>query len=101
MARAVVWSQAAVADLDAAMEFVAEVSPSFTIGFVQEIREASRSLRTLADRGRIVPEVQTEALRELFVRDHRLIYRVAADEVTILAIFHGRRDFRRAWRGRS
>ena len=90
-----------MADLDAAMEFVAEVSPSFTIGFVQEIREASRSLRTLADRGRIVPEVQTEALRELFVRDHRLIYRVAADEVTILAIFHGRRDFRRAWRGRS
>jgi len=83
------------------MEFVAEVSPSFTIGFVEEVREASRSLQTFADRGRIVPEVPHQKLREISVRDHRLIYRVEADEVTIVAIFHGRRDFRRAWGARA
>ena len=82
------------------MEFIAEVSPSFTIAFVQEVRDASRSLSMFADRGRVVPEVGHEQLREIFVPDHRLIYRVEAEQVTILAIFHGRRDFERAWQER-
>ena len=55
------------------MEFIAEVSPSFTTAFVQEVRDASRSLSMFADRGRVVPEVGHEQLREIFVRDHRLI----------------------------
>ncbi len=100
MARSVTWAHAASDDLDAAMEFIAETSPSFTAAFVQEVRDASRSLKTFAERGRVVPEVGHGRLREIFVRSYRLIYRVENDEVTILALFHGSRDVNKAWRER-
>ena len=35
-------------------------------------------------------------LRELFVREYRMIYRLEEARVTIIAFFHGRRDFESA-----
>lgn len=51
----------------------------------------------MAERGRVVPELNDPALRELFVYDCRLIYRVDDDRVGIRAFLHGARDFAR-WR---
>jgi plasmid stabilization system protein ParE len=101
VARAVVWAQAAVDDLDAALEFVARASESFTATLARDAMEASRSLSQYSERGRVVPEVGHPQLRELFVRAHRMIYRVGKEEVTIVAFFHGRRDFDTVWRGRT
>lgn len=59
--------------------------------------EAAESLSSLAERGRVVPEVQDPSLRELFVYDYRLLYRVDDDRVVIRAFLHGARDFAK-WR---
>ena len=59
--------------------------------------EAAESLSTLADRGRIVPEIGEPTLREIFVYDYRLLYRVGEDRVVIQAFLHGARDFSK-WR---
>ena len=83
------------------MEFVAAVSESFASTLAQDAREASRSLSQFAERGRVVPEVGHPQLRELFVREHRLVYRVEEARVTIVAFFHGRRDFETAWRKKA
>ena len=100
MAWTVVWAQAAVDDLDAAVEFVARASESFATTLARDAIEASRSLSQFAERGRVVPEIGHPHLRELFVRVHRVIYRVQKEDVTIVAFFHGRRDFDTAWRER-
>lgn len=73
------------------MEFIADTSPSFTSAFAQEIRDASRSLKDLAERGRVVPEVGHGRLREIFVRRYRIIYKVEVDQVTIVALWQGKR----------
>ena len=57
MARAVAWAQAAVDDLDAAVEFMARASESFAATLARDAIEASRSLSQYAERGRVVPEV--------------------------------------------
>jgi plasmid stabilization system protein ParE len=44
-------------------------------------------------RGRIVPEMADDLVRELFVKSHRLIYEVRADKIVILAFLHGARRF--------
>jgi toxin ParE1/3/4 len=51
-------------------------------------------LGAFANRGRIVPELDDESVRELFVfrQRYRMIYRVLAHEVQILAFIHGARD---------
>lgn len=47
----------------------------------------------LAERGRVVPEIDESTLRELFVYDYRLMYRVREGRVVIVAFLHGARDF--------
>jgi len=41
--------------------------------------------------GRKVPEFDDENIRELIAYSYRIIYQVAADEVTIAAVIHGKR----------
>ena len=62
-----------------------------------EVRQASRSLTNFAERGRMVPEFASPRVRELLVRNHRLVYRVDSDQVTILGFIHGARDLRSLW----
>lgn len=98
MARTVRWTASAMEDLAEAAEFIAKDSRFYALTLVQEARTAARSLRDFAERGRIVPECDDQAIRELFVKHYRLIYRYTADHVFILAFVHGARDFGRIWR---
>lgn len=103
MARKVVWTQAAWADLEAAADYIAEDSPHYASAFVREVRDAARSLAHLIDRGRVVPELRDPSVRELLVRSYRLIYRATQGAVHILAFIHAARDLssfsEREWRG--
>lgn len=97
MARKVIWADAAVIDLDSAAEYISKDSPAYAASFVLRSLEAARSLRDLPERGRIVPELKREDIREIFVHSYRMIYRVEELRVSIVAFIHGRRDFSQAW----
>ena len=94
----VIWSYAAVDDLEVAAEYLHRDSPSFSSSFVLRALEAGRSLSAFPERGRIVPELKNDNIREIFLYSYRLIYRVEKDKVSILALIHGRRDFSAAWK---
>ncbi len=95
--RAVVWTHAARLALDDVLDEIAATSPSGALAVVSEALEAADSLTTFAERGRIVPELEDRAVRELLVRRYRLLYRVRDDCVVILAFVHVARDFE-TWR---
>jgi len=59
--------------------------------------EVADTLSTLSERGRVVPELGETTLREVFVYEYRLLYRVREDRVVIRAFLHGARDFSK-WR---
>jgi plasmid stabilization system protein ParE len=44
-----------------------------------------------------VPEFRDEKIREIFVNSYRLVYRIKGNQISILALIHGRRDFQTAW----
>ena len=50
-------------------------------------------MATFAERGRVVPELNDPAIRELFVYKYRLQYEVGDVRVLIVAFLHGARDF--------
>jgi hypothetical protein len=54
----------------------------------------------MAERGRVVPELGHPAIREIFVKGYRMVYKVSPDRVWILAVVWGRRDFLNAWQER-
>lgn len=92
-ARRVVWAESAQKALDEIVADIATDSHGGAIRVLTVALETAESLSTLADRGRTVPEVGDPALRELFVFDYRLLYRVYDDRVVIRAFLHGARDF--------
>ena len=68
----------------------------YAAAFAREVLDVSRSLQSLPSRGRIVPEVRRDDIRELIVGSYRLIYRTeqAPPCVRVLAFLHGRRELR-------
>lgn len=97
MDREVVWSYEATADLEALAEYISRDSAFYAAAFVREIRDASRSLNEFSERERIVPEFAAPNIRELFVREYRLVYSVEKSRVVILGLIHGKRDLKRLW----
>jgi toxin ParE1/3/4 len=94
VARTVVWSEPAWHDLEQVADYIAQDSPHYAATFVREVRDAARSLSTFAERGRVVPELNDPAVRELLVGRYRLMYIVMASSVQVIAFVHGARDLR-------
>ena len=97
MARKIIWSFEATADLEAIADYIARDSSFYAASFVIEVREASRSLNEFSERGRIVPELGEPTIRELLIREYRLIYSIEQSRVVILALVHGARDLKALW----
>jgi plasmid stabilization system protein ParE len=88
-------------DLESSAEYIARDSARYAGAFVREVRAAAMSLRKMALRGPVVPELNDPAIRELLVRNHRLIYKVEPKRVVLLALIHGARDFPSVWKRRG
>ena len=99
--RRVVWSRPALDALNDALAYIAAESPPGAASVARAALEGAESLSTLAERGRIVPEIGRPAIREIFVFRYRLLYRLGSDRVTVIAFLHGARDFERWRRGPS
>lgn len=97
MVREIIWSYEAAADLKALAEYIGKDSAFYSAAFVQEIVDVSRSLGRFAERGRIVPELSSPEVRELLVREYRLIYSIEKSRLVILGLIHGKRDLKRLW----
>lgn len=91
--RPVVWTESAQRALDEVISYIAQESPSGALHVLDAALSAASSLTTLAARGRVVPEIDDQATRELFVFRYRLLYRLEPERVVIVAFLHGARDF--------
>ena len=92
MAYEIEWAESAVASLIDVVEYIARSSPSYAATLAMRAERAAASLGRFPDRGRRVTEFDDPAVRELSVDSYRLIYRVRATRVTLLAFVHKSRD---------
>ena len=98
MARKVAWAESASDDLAEIASYIAKGSAFYAAAVVRELLEAARSLDLFAQRGRVVPEYRDLSIRELLVRDYRLIYEVSEVAVHVIRIVHGARPLPADWR---
>ncbi len=92
MAYSISWTEGAISSVAEAAEYIAKDSPSYAAALIAKAEGAANSLSQFPERGRIVPEYGDTTIRELFVGRYRLIYRIHAKTVTIIAFVHGARD---------
>jgi toxin ParE1/3/4 len=93
MAVAVVWSITALKELSAIRRHISKkASPESATRVTTEITRATRRLEVFPDSGRIVPEYDRPALRELIVSSYRVIYRRTDDAAEVAHVVHTRRS---------
>lgn len=89
----VVWSPAALDDIDAIAAYIARDSRRYASVVTTRFRQTARELRRFPISGRMVPELEDEGIREEIIYGWRMIYRLGNDVVTIAAIVHSRQSF--------
>ena len=91
----VLWTDAARLDLERIVEFIAEENPANALTALARLERRCRTLATLPERGRIVPEVRAVDVltyRELIEGPWRIVYRYDADRVHVMAVLDARRE---------
>jgi len=92
MAKRVVWSARALADVESIATYIATDSPAYAKIVVKKIVKLTLQLARFPQSGREVPEFQDQSLRELLVYSYRIIYKVETEEIIIASVIHGKRD---------
>ena len=92
----VIWSQAAVSDLDDILDFVAESQGvDHALDLYEQIRRRVSSLSRYPRRCRYVPEIKAIGLseyRESIHPPYRIFFRLVGNQAILLGILDSRRD---------
>jgi toxin ParE1/3/4 len=84
----VIWSKPARDDLKAIFDYIKKDSRYYAEKVINDFIEKSESLKQFPVRGRIVPEIKEDNIREIFVYSYRMIYEISDDKIYILTIVH-------------
>lgn len=93
--REVVWTPGARTDLDEIVTYIANDSPASAVAFLETVHSKAESLSTLSERGRVVPELADPNVHELLIHKYRLLYEIHGNEIVVLGVLHGAREFRK------
>lgn len=94
--RKVFWTIDASVDLMEVVDYISRDKPSTAMALYGEIKSKCRLLNKSPQKCRIVPELAElgiTAYREIIHGPYRIIYKLAASDVYVIAVIDGRRDF--------
>ena len=94
-AGAVLWTDTAIEDLGAIVDHIAADDVAAALAVLDRLQARAATLAMLAARGRIVPELREIGIthyRELIERPWRLLYRMDAASVFVVAVLDSRRE---------
>lgn len=94
----VVWTEAALSDLEAIGEYFNRTSPQYASVVVSKLYNSVDQLIKHPKLGRQVPEVEHESLRELIVENYRVVYQLREARIEIITVLHSRQDLRKKFR---
>ena len=92
----IVWSEPAIADLDAIQDYIARDSPHYATRVAQRLVESAEPLRDHLQLGRVLPEGDGRH-REVLLAPYRILYRVEAEGIYIVRVVHGARNLAALW----
>jgi toxin ParE1/3/4 len=93
MAFKIVWSEQAREDLQSIVLFIAQDNPTAAESFGYLLMSKVDVLAQIPKFGRVVPEENNGAIREIIFRSYRIIYQTLMEKqiVAIVRVWHGAR----------
>ena len=90
----VLWTDAAVAQLEAIHDYVAQTSPEYARRIIDRLTKRSSQIAAFPSSGRMVREYELNEVREVIEGSYRIIYFIKEDEdqIEVLAVIHSSRE---------
>jgi plasmid stabilization system protein ParE len=87
------WTQHALAQLRHIHDYIAQDSPLYAQRVSQALVSKTIGLDELPRKGRKVPELNEDTVRELSLYAYRILYEIKPNQlIEVLAVIHKRRD---------
>ena len=83
------WTKEALLRLLEIEEYISIDNPVVAVEFVDKLISVAETLINNPEKGRIVPELSFENIRELLHKNYRITYLVKKNSVDILTVFEG------------
>ena len=93
MAFLIRWSPEAIEDLESIADYISRDSDYYARSVISKFMDTIRRISEQPFIGRVLPKIEKEEIRESFVYNYRLIYRIKNNTITVIAIIHGKRLF--------
>lgn len=86
------WTDHAKAQLHHIHDYIAQNSAHYAKRVVEELVNKSLTLDVLPQKGKMVAELNDQAVRETSLYSYRILYEIKASHIDVLAVIHKRRD---------
>jgi toxin ParE1/3/4 len=83
------WTDAALEQLWAIHEYLAQSSPEYAQRVVDRLTRRTQQIRNFPLSGRVVREFDVPQIREVIEGPYRIIYYIKPDQIDVLAVIHG------------
>jgi len=83
------WTKEALHQLQDIEEFISRDNRIAAIEFVDKLISVAETIADYPEKGRIVPELSLDNIRELIHKNYRIVYLVKKNSIDILTVFEG------------
>jgi addiction module RelE/StbE family toxin len=83
------WTKEALLRLREIEEYISKDNSIAAIEFVEKLISVTETLIDYPEKGRIVPELALENIRELIYKNYRIVYLIKKNAIDILTVFEG------------
>ncbi len=93
----VLWTDSALAQLQAIHDYLAQTSPEYALRIINRLTKRSIQIAQFPFSGRMVPEYEINEVREVIEWPYRIIYLIdpEAHKAEVLAVIHSSREQRK------
>ena len=90
----IIWTEYAIEDLRLIHEYISKDSKRYADRLVEKIIERVDQLQNFNKSERVVPEFNSEAIRELIEGNYRIVYKISPNQIAIIRIHHAARQLK-------
>ena len=86
----IIWSPLAIDRVSEIAAYIAQENPTAAEKWIDTVFRKVEDLQDFPESGRVVPETENKAIRELIYGNYRLIYRLGEKRISVLTVRHGK-----------
>ncbi len=86
----IIWSPLAIDRVSEIAAYIAQENPTAAEKWVDTVFRKVEDLKDFPESGRVVPETENKAIREMTFGNYRLIYRLEEKRISVLTVRHGK-----------